>query len=210
MVADIIRRVGHFEIAGFLDDDTPDRKGSSFYGAPVLGGQEELPRLGSLNVQNLAIAFGNNQCRLNKANVVREAGFELPCIIDPSAIVAQSVSVGDGAVIAPNAVVNADVNLFQCVIINSGSVVEHDCQILDGAHIAPGVTLAGHVSVGRCTLIGAGSTVRDRVSIGKSSVIGIASAVVGDIPDNVVAYGVPARVIRKNSDARSLDGHKSE
>ena len=83
------------------------------------------------------------------------------------------------------------------VIINTGASVDHDCLIDEGAHICPGVRLAGNVSVGRGTWVGIGSTVIQKVSIGQESVIGAASLVLKDIPSGVVAYGVPAKVIRK-------------
>lgn len=35
------------------------------------------------------------------------------------------------------------------------------------------------------------------ITIGDNSVIGAGSVVTSDIPDNVVAYGVPCKVIRK-------------
>ena len=45
--------------------------------------------------------------------------------------------------------------------------------------------------------IGTHSVVMPGVTIGENSVIGAFSFVTKDVPDNVVAYGVPAKVIRK-------------
>ena len=45
--------------------------------------------------------------------------------------------------------------------------------------------------------IGSHTTILPGVSIGKNSIIGAHSLVNKDIPDNVVAYGVPAKVIKK-------------
>lgn len=44
--------------------------------------------------------------------------------------------------------------------------------------------------------IGSGVTVLKGVTIGKNSVIGAGSVVTHDIPDNVVAIGIPARVVK--------------
>lgn len=46
--------------------------------------------------------------------------------------------------------------------------------------------------------IGGGSTIMP-VTIGKNALIGAGSVVTNDIPDNVLAYGNPARVIRRFS-----------
>ena len=45
--------------------------------------------------------------------------------------------------------------------------------------------------------IGSHSTVMPNVTIGKNSIIGANSLVLSDIPDNVVAFGTPAKVIRR-------------
>ena len=45
--------------------------------------------------------------------------------------------------------------------------------------------------------IGAGAIINPGVTIGRSSVIGAGSVVTHDIPDNVVAYGIPARVVKR-------------
>ena len=45
--------------------------------------------------------------------------------------------------------------------------------------------------------VGAHSTILPGVTIGKNSVIGAHSLVLSDIPDNVVAFGVPAKIVRK-------------
>lgn len=47
--------------------------------------------------------------------------------------------------------------------------------------------------------IGSHSTVMPGVTIGKNSIIGAHSLVISDIPNNCVAVGVPARVIKKLS-----------
>jgi acetyltransferase-like isoleucine patch superfamily enzyme len=51
--------------------------------------------------------------------------------------------------------------------------------------------------VGRGAWIGIGATIIDRVRIGEYSVVGAGAVVVSDIPAGVVAYGVPATVIRE-------------
>ena len=52
------------------------------------------------------------------------------------------------------------------------------------------------VHIGKCCWIGTGSVILPGVSIGDNSVIGAGSVVTKDIPANVVAVGVPCRVLR--------------
>ncbi len=53
------------------------------------------------------------------------------------------------------------------------------------------------VSIGRHVWIGVGSIILKGVTIGDNSIIGAGSVVTGPIPSNVIAAGVPARVLRR-------------
>ena len=50
--------------------------------------------------------------------------------------------------------------------------------------------------VGRATAIGLGASVIHGVTIGDDTVVGAGAVVLRDVPERVVAYGVPARVAR--------------
>ena len=55
----------------------------------------------------------------------------------------------------------------------------------------------GPVTLMRNCKIGSHSVIMPGVTIGENSVIGAFSFVTGDIPENVVAVGIPAKVIRR-------------
>jgi acetyltransferase-like isoleucine patch superfamily enzyme len=58
-------------------------------------------------------------------------------------------------------------------------------------------SISGRVTlVGNCFL-GRGSTIRQGVRVGKNSILGMGSAVLCDIDQDIVAYGVPAK-FKKN------------
>ena len=54
--------------------------------------------------------------------------------------------------------------------------------------------------IGSNCWIGAGATILPGVTIGDNSVIGAGSVVTRDIPANVVAMGMPCRVVREISE----------
>ncbi len=96
-----------------------------------------------------------------------------------------------GVVINPGPVVHDN------CIINTSASIDHDCVVGEHTHVCPGVRLAGNVRVGPRTMIGVGASVLPGVRIGEGCVIGAGAVVNRDLPDHVVAYGVPARVQRK-------------
>jgi acetyltransferase-like isoleucine patch superfamily enzyme len=61
------------------------------------------------------------------------------------------------------------------------------------------VHLAGFVTIKSGTFIGIGACSVPGVTIGVNCTIGAGAVIIGDIPDNVVAAGVPAKVIRSQS-----------
>jgi UDP-N-acetylbacillosamine N-acetyltransferase len=196
VVTDMIRLAGTFRIVAFLDDVHPDRTGTSFCGAPILGGREQLPRLREDGVKHLLVAIGDCRTRLALADVAIQHGFDLATIVHPRAVVAGDVLVAHGTVVMAGAVINPGCTIEDNVIINTSSSVDHDSIIHSGAHVGPGVHIGGSVVIGPGTWIGIGTILKDNVTIGRGAVVGAGAVVLKDIPDGVVAFGTPARVIR--------------
>lgn len=169
---------------------------SETHSVPVVGSDEDLRRLydEGWNAAFICVgSVGNTTVRERVFDALREIGFELPCVIDDSAIIADDVKIADGCFIGKRAVVNAGSYIDTCAIINSGAIVEHDCKVGKFCHIAPGAVLCGNVSIGAYTHIGAGSAIKQGVRIGDRSVIGLGSAVTHDFGDGVTAFGNPAK-----------------
>ena len=197
VVADIVRLSKTYEIAGLLDDVEPDRHNTHFHGIPILGGREQLDRLRDSGVEHLIVGIGDCAARLKLAEIAREKGFSLATAIHPGAIVAAGVEIGPGTMIAAGAVINPGSKIGANVIINTSASVDHECVIEDGAHIGPGVNLGGNVTVGSGSWIGIGAKVRDGIVIGARSIVGAGAVVLRDVPEETVAFGVPAKVKRK-------------
>jgi len=196
VVSDIVRLQNEFDIYGYFDDIRQEKSNSQFCGRPVFHDRKILPTLFHKGVRHAIIAFGNCPARLELAKYLKSCGFILVTVIHPSAIISGDVTIGEGTVVGAGAVINPSVIIGKNVIINTSASIDHECFIEDGVHICPGGHLAGRVVVGRGTWIGIGTTIIDKVHIGSNSFIGAGSVVISDIPDNVLAYGVPARVIR--------------
>jgi acetyltransferase EpsM len=195
VVADIVRLCSRYSIVGYLDEVNPERRGTAWNGAAILGGLEEIGRLRSSCVNTAFVAVGDCDGRLRIAERLVAAGFELPVLCHPSAIAANDVSIGAGTVLAAGAIVNPGARVGANVIVNTSATVDHDCAIADGVHIAVGARLAGRVQVGRGTWIGMSANIKDGVRIGAGTIVGAGALVLKDLSDGVIAYGVPAKVV---------------
>lgn len=199
VVAEIIRLRGDHAIAGFLDDVRPQCAGEDFEGSTILGGRKILSSILAEGITNLIVAIGDCDARMEAAEFATTLGFTLVSAIHPTAVIAADAQIGAGTVIAATAVVNPACRLGQNVVVNTAATIDHDCEIGDGAHLSPGVRLGGKVMIGRGVWVGIGAVVVDGHRIEERAIIGAGAVVVRDVPAGVVAYGVPARVMRNRN-----------
>ena len=140
------------------------------------------------------VALGEPNIRLSLLEKLKNNGYSIPSLIHPSALLSPSAKIGNGSILLPQSVVCSETNIGDGVIINTSASVDHQCDIHNGVHICPGVNLAGEVVVGEKSWIGIGSCVKECIKIGKDVVVGAGAAVVCDLPDSIIAKGVPAKI----------------
>jgi UDP-perosamine 4-acetyltransferase len=172
--------------------DAAPRVGSVL-GVPVLGDESRLAALRAEGIAAAHPAIGHNAQRLAAGARLAAAGFELPALRHPAAILGRGATLGEGCAIFARAVIGPEAHLGRLVLVNTGAIVEHDCVVGDGAHIAPGAVLAGGVRIGAGALVGAGAVIRPGVRVGAGSIIGAGAAVLADVPDGATVGGVPAQ-----------------
>jgi sugar O-acyltransferase (sialic acid O-acetyltransferase NeuD family) len=200
VVIDIVRSRGSFEVAGLLDPARP--VGEYLDGVAVLGREDQLPALREqYQLQGFVVAIGDNHVRGQVFERLRDLcpALETPVLAHASAVISPQSSLGPGCVIAASAIVGPGAQVGRCCIVNTAASLDHDALLGDFASLAPGAMTGGAASVGRYTAIGMGAMVVHGVCVGEQTVVGAASLVARDLGSQVVAYGVPARVVRSRS-----------
>jgi len=194
-VLDSIERGGQYNIIGF----TALERTMPYRGYKYLGKDNCLTEYFYQGVRNACVCvgyMGEGNIRDSIYNTLKNIGFHLPVIIDPAAVVSRDVSIGEGTFIGKNVIINADSKIGKMCIVNSGSLVEHEDVIGDFTHLAVGSVLCGNVTVLNHSFIGANSTIIQGIRVGNNSQVGAGAVVVGDIPDDCIAVGIPAKVIK--------------
>jgi acetyltransferase-like isoleucine patch superfamily enzyme len=125
-------------------------------------------------------------------------------IIDTS--LGGSVSVGKNTILQPHCLLSA---AKASIHIGSGVNIAPYCGFYPHNHgMSAGqairtqpLVVKGDIVVEDGASLGHGVTVLSGVRIGKGAVIGAGSTVASDVPDNAVAWGVPAKVFMKRKNA---------
>lgn len=191
-VLDSVLAAGLYDEIGIVD-----RAGAPYLGVPVIAADDALPSLIREGWTDAFVAVGsvgNTGTRRRLFDTLRQLGFSVPTILDPTAVIGRGVEIREGVFVGKRAIINAGCSVGACSIINSAAILEHDCVIGAFSHISPGAILCGQVRVGDDSHIGAGAVVRQSIEIGRGALIGAGSVVVRNIPGHVKAYGNPCRV----------------
>ena len=197
IVCEILSFDANIEVVAFVDSVAHEAGDEFIMGIPVMGDHSVLTELIKKGVSGSVIAVGDNEIRALRYEEMRGLGIEMVNAIHPSATIAPSVKIGRGVTIAMGAIISTETRIGNNVIVNTGAIIDHENEIADHVHIGPGCSTAGRVTIKRGTFIGIGSVVKEYLTIGENTIIGAGSIVLEDIPDNVVAVGKPARIIKK-------------
>ncbi len=141
------------------------------------------------------ICVGNNRFRRRWYERLRQRNLEIINVIDPTAVISDGATLGEGCFVGKQAVVNAGVTVRDNVIINTRAIVEHGCTIAEHANVSTGAIVNGDVRIGEGAFIGSRSVVVGQLQIGDWSVIGAGAVVVRDVDQRITVVGCPAREI---------------
>lgn len=183
-------RLCGYTVRGFWEDSN-ENTGNEFFGSRIVA-SEDIP-----DGANVFIAFGNNNIRLGRGQILQRQ-FHIQTIIHPSAQIAEGVELGIGTYIGALTNIDPDCIIGDFCIVNNLVNISHDSLIADGAHICAESTIAGHGKIGRRTFLGIGSCMIENREVGDDSIIGAGSIIIKNIPSNVTAVGIPARIIKEH------------
>lgn len=144
------------------------------------------------------IAIGDNVKRKKWYDRLKENDLKIINVIDKTSMVSSRATIGEGCFIGKMAIINSCATIGNDTVINTKSLVEHGCTVENHANISTNTTINGDVVVGEGTVLYSGVTVIGQRSVGNWSIVGAGAVVTKNIPDNVVAVGIPAKVIKEN------------
>lgn len=196
VVRPIIEHYGSKVVAVF--DDTPGLA-SPFKDVPLYAGwagfQKWLQGRVPGSETGFCVAIGNphGRVRLSLHERLKGEGLIAVTIAHPTAWIAASAVIGEGAQILAGAIILDETRLGRQCIVNTKASVDHENVLADGVEIAPGATLCGCIRVDTAAWVCAGATVLPRLNIGHDAIVGAGAVVTKDVPPGTTVVGVPAR-----------------
>lgn len=200
-VLDSLLSMNTYDNIGIIEKGSSD--GTTLLNVPIVGSDSDLPQLFATGWTYAAVTLGsvgNPMRRRALYHTLKEIGFTLPVIADPSAIIGRETEIGEGTFIGKRAIVNSGSKIGCCAIINTGAILEHGCTVGSFAHIGPGGVLCGDAAIEDDVHIGANAVLRQGIRIGTGSLIGAGSVVVKDVAKYTEAFGNPCQTVRSLTD----------
>lgn len=125
-VRELAQSLNLFRRIAFLDDSAEKTE--------VIGPCADLARY--VHEYPIAIpAVGDHDLRMRWLEELAGAGFVLPVLIHPGAVVSPSAAIGYGTVICARATVGAGAVIGKGCIISSGATIDRGVVVPDGTHI---------------------------------------------------------------------------
>jgi sugar O-acyltransferase (sialic acid O-acetyltransferase NeuD family) len=173
-----------WELIGFCDD-SPALKGAFVEGLPVIdsiGGA-----IGRFAGQELWFhcAIGRNETRKRTAEKLESGGLLPATLVDPTAVVARSASIGEGSYVGPFVFVGPGSRVGRHVLMNVSASVGHDSTVGDYCQVCPGARLSGGTAMGEGAFVGSNGVTVPLVRIGEWATLGAASLAARDVPARV-------------------------
>ena len=155
-----------------------------------------------INNAEVIVALGEPEYKIGIYKKVREKGFSFANVIHPTVWISPSARLGKGIYAKNGAVISCDTVIGDNVGIEFQAIIGHDCIIDSGCQISPMAAIGGHCEIGRGTHLGMNVLIKEGTKIGGNSVLGMGSVVQRDIPENVIALGNPASVMKYKNDTK--------
>lgn len=174
-------------VRGFTDSGAGEPRDDS---APVLG---DLSTVHFDPHDRFVIAVGDTVVRRRLAAQVWARGGRLATVIHPTAYVAATATIGDGAVICPFAMVGVWARLDANVVVNTYASVAHDAELGSHVILSPYATVNGNVRLGEGVFLGTSAVVTPGLDVGAWSKIGAGTVVTRRVPEGTLAIGTPPK-----------------
>lgn len=204
LIQQINSKVLNWEFLGYFDDGI--EKGIVLNDFPVLGGKNELNNW--KEPIYIVYAIGEPGTKRKVIENIKNPLIKYPILIHPNVLIGDMKynSIGEGTIICAGNIITTNINIGKHVILNLSCTTGHDTIIGDYCSFMPTVNISGEVIIEEGVYIGTGAKIINQLSIGKNTIVGAGAVVAKTLPENCIAVGVPAKVIKMRTESTGRGG----
>jgi sugar O-acyltransferase (sialic acid O-acetyltransferase NeuD family) len=198
-VLEICHQNNNLENLVFYDDVNDDVNGLLYGKFPILKSLEEAKDHFEKIDARFTIGIGNPLVRKMLYTKFVELGGLFTSTISSSCYIGNyNNSIREGVNIMQKVVITNDVHISKGCLVNQLSSIGHDVVIGEFTEICPSVSISGNCNIGSNVFVGTNATILPNVIIGNNTIIGAGAVVNKNLPENCVAVGIPAKIIKIN------------
>jgi sugar O-acyltransferase (sialic acid O-acetyltransferase NeuD family) len=199
-VLEVLQQLDQLENLCFYDDVTTDIPDKLYDKFPILKTNKEAEIYFKEVSNNFTIGIGNPVLRRKLYDKFTSLGGEFTSTVSPFAQVGFfGNQIENGCNIMTGTIITSDIQVMKGTLINLNCTIGHDSIIGNFVELSPGVHISGNCTIGDFTVFGTNATMLPKLTVGKNVIVGAGSVVTKDLPDNCVAVGIPAKIIKELS-----------
>ena len=168
---------------------------------PIFTFKEALRKFSKVPFE-VCVAVGEPSIRQILYDKLAAKNIKIATIIHPEVSIPDSTTIGEGTIICKFVSITCDICIGKNVYIHPMACIGHDSVIGDSAVISSFVDVAGDCIIGEKAFLAIGVVMKQGISVGRKSIVGMSSVIHRDIPEAVIAMGNPARAMKHNDQER--------
>ena len=199
-VIDILELINKYHITGIINVNETTNLKTFNTKYPVFDSLDDLWVLEKKGgIKHVIISVLDGHQRKDISERIKKSSPWLTFInaVHPAAVLAKHSVLGKGAIIGARAVLNSDCQLGDFCIVQDKASIGHDCHIGSFVTLKTNVTLGGQVAVGNYSTIQSGVNIINNIVLGTNCFIKENTLVLKNIPEDSMAEGIPAKIIKR-------------
>lgn len=197
-ILEILHQNDNINNLAFYDDVDNDIANSLYGKFSILKSLPEVINFFKKNGNEFTIGIGDPLLRFTLYNKFKNIGGKFVSTISPNADIGHYGNlISEGINIASGVIITNDITIGKGCLINLNTTIGHDSSIGEFVELCPNVNISGNCKIGDYSFIGTSAIILPKISIGKNVIIGAGAVVTKDIPDNSLAIGTPAKVVKQ-------------
>lgn len=185
---DCIKAGANWQVKGFIDDDPNSLDGYSYDLQIISDIASYIPLKDDVFICSISSINAKIRC----CNDLIAKGAKFINLIHPTVVIGQNVSLGQGVILGPYAVLTCDLTVGNFVTISGHSGAGHDTKIGDWCHINGWCTVNGCAILEDAVFLGTNAIILPSAKVGKFAYVGAGSLVLRRVQDYEKVFGMPA------------------